>query len=218
MCLAHAGARARARAHAPPAHAHAHAHDALALAHVHMHMRTLEHTRMRTALRAGEARRGRRRRCARHRLSPPRRRRGARRPRRDAAVLVALVAAALDSGSDDNISVVIAENGEVPRVSQGTMPLDFVRSPDDDLGSVTGEDSIAPSTEQSDADQPDSTMVGWTAEDADGNAADSDAGEVLAAVHETEALEAVESAAVLPVAAIVAAIVLVGAVIAFLVL
>jgi serine/threonine protein phosphatase PrpC len=129
-----------------------------------------------------------------------------------------LVAAALDSGSDDNISVVIAENGEVPRVSQGTMPLDFVRSPDDDLGSVTGEDSIAPSTEKSDADQPDSTMVGWTAEDADGNAADSDAGEVLAAVHETEALEAVESAAVLPVAAIVAAIVLVGAVIAFLVL
>lgn len=38
-----------------------------------------------------------------------------------------LVAAAYDRGSDDNISVVIAEFGQVPREqAQGTMPLEFV--------------------------------------------------------------------------------------------
>lgn len=42
-----------------------------------------------------------------------------------------LVNEALDNGSDDNISVVIAEYGEVPRtVSQGTMPIDFVAPAD----------------------------------------------------------------------------------------
>jgi len=38
-----------------------------------------------------------------------------------------LVREALDSGSDDNISVAIAEYGEVPRTAtQGTMPMNFV--------------------------------------------------------------------------------------------
>lgn len=36
-----------------------------------------------------------------------------------------LVSEAFDSGSDDNISVVVAEYGSVPRVAQGTMPIEF---------------------------------------------------------------------------------------------
>jgi protein phosphatase len=45
-----------------------------------------------------------------------------------------LVSAAFDSGSDDNISVVIAEYGEVPRDAQGTMPLEYTPDPANDLG------------------------------------------------------------------------------------
>lgn len=37
-----------------------------------------------------------------------------------------LVNEALESGSDDNITVAIAEYGEVPRAAQGTMPMSFV--------------------------------------------------------------------------------------------
>ncbi len=70
-----------------------------------------------------------------------------------------LVSSALESGSDDNISVVIAEYGEVPReVAQGTMPLSYVPDPelDVELGSAQsdgGEDDDASSGEEThDAD------------------------------------------------------------------
>ena len=49
-----------------------------------------------------------------------------------------LVREALDSGSDDNISVAIAEFGEVPRASaQATRPIDFEPPAGADPGSVT---------------------------------------------------------------------------------
>ena len=49
-----------------------------------------------------------------------------------------LVQQALDSGSDDNISVAIAEFGEVPRSSaQATRPIDFTPPAHTDPGSVT---------------------------------------------------------------------------------
>ena len=48
-----------------------------------------------------------------------------------------LVATALESGSDDNISVAIAEYGEVPRtVGQGTMPMDYEPRTREDLDPV----------------------------------------------------------------------------------
>lgn len=52
-----------------------------------------------------------------------------------------LVATAFESGSDDNISVVIAEYGEVPRdhVGGGTMPIDYL-PPDVDLASIVVSD------------------------------------------------------------------------------
>jgi protein phosphatase len=49
-----------------------------------------------------------------------------------------LVREALDSGSDDNISVAIAEYGEVPRTAtQGTMPMNFVVSSEPDSSSLS---------------------------------------------------------------------------------
>ena len=66
-----------------------------------------------------------------------------------------LVSEAFDRGSDDNISVVIAEYGEVPRNAQGTMPLEYT-PPEDDPGSVAA--AHAP-----DADREDATAVGWSA-------------------------------------------------------
>ncbi len=48
-----------------------------------------------------------------------------------------LVSAAFDNGSDDNISVVIAEYGEVPREAGGTVPMDFVPDPENDPGPVS---------------------------------------------------------------------------------
>jgi PPM family protein phosphatase len=50
-----------------------------------------------------------------------------------------LVSSALEKGSDDNISVVIAEYGEVPRVTgQATVPISYVPELADDLGAVDG--------------------------------------------------------------------------------
>lgn len=49
----------------------------------------------------------------------------------------ALVAAAFENGSDDNISVAIAEYGEVDRsAAQGTVPIDFVPPADADPGAT----------------------------------------------------------------------------------
>ncbi|MEM7414042.1 MAG: protein phosphatase 2C domain-containing protein [Gemmatimonadota bacterium] len=63
-----------------------------------------------------------------------------------------LVSEAFDRGSDDNISVVIAEYGEVPRDAQGTMPLEYTPPEGDDLGSAHAPD----------ADKEDATAVGWS--------------------------------------------------------
>lgn len=41
-----------------------------------------------------------------------------------------LVSAALENGSDDNISVAVAEYGTVPRVTTGTVPIDYAPVPD----------------------------------------------------------------------------------------
>jgi len=57
-----------------------------------------------------------------------------------------LVNAAFDSGSDDNISVVIAEYGEVPRDAQGTMPLEYTPDPDNDLGPAASEAGVDDAT------------------------------------------------------------------------
>ena len=58
-----------------------------------------------------------------------------------------LVSSAFESGSDDNISVAIAEYGEVPRVViGGTAPLDFVPSPED----VVAADAVAESAVEAD--------------------------------------------------------------------
>ncbi|MDX1492561.1 MAG: PP2C family serine/threonine-protein phosphatase [Longimicrobiales bacterium] len=71
-----------------------------------------------------------------------------------------LVSAALENGSDDNISVAIAEYGEVPRVqgqSTVTMEFDPSKAPDDpgpvteeagDLGSVAGAEEEATSASE----------------------------------------------------------------------
>lgn len=67
-----------------------------------------------------------------------------------------LVSEAFDRGSDDNISVVIAEYGEVPRDAQGTMPLEYTPPEGDDLGSAHAPD----------ADKEDATAVGWPAVEA----------------------------------------------------
>lgn len=56
----------------------------------------------------------------------------------------ALVTTALDDGSDDNISVAIAEYGEVPRtVAQGTMPIDYVVPDGDRRAAPAGADDDA---------------------------------------------------------------------------
>lgn len=58
-----------------------------------------------------------------------------------------MVSTALESGSDDNISVVIAEFGEVPRdVAQGTMPMDYAPEASADLGSVAEQVGAAQAT------------------------------------------------------------------------
>lgn len=59
----------------------------------------------------------------------------------------ALVSEAFERGSDDNISVTIAEYGEIPRsAAQSTMQMDFIPPAADDLGAVT-------SATSTDADQ-----------------------------------------------------------------
>lgn len=59
-----------------------------------------------------------------------------------------LVSAAYERGSDDNISVVVAEFGQVPREqAQGTMPLEFVPPESEDApaaGSAGGGDHVPP--------------------------------------------------------------------------
>lgn len=81
-----------------------------------------------------------------------------------------LVAAAFDNGSDDNISVAIAEYGEVPRVAdQGTMPIDFQPPEEsvDDFGSeALVAEAVAEGLEVAAAEaelDADATAVGWTA-------------------------------------------------------
>ena len=66
-----------------------------------------------------------------------------------------LVSEAFDRGSDDNISVVIAEYGEVPRGNLGTVPLEY--EPPEDMPDF---DPNAP-----DAHREDATAVGWSVKD-----------------------------------------------------
>lgn len=122
-----------------------------------------------------------------------------------------LVNAAFDSGSDDNISVVIAEYGEVPREAQGTMPLEYTPDPDDDPGEVS------PAAEPDDA-----TAVGWTppdAESSDEASGSRDGGETLVDTIPiaVPALNAAETAGP-PVGAIVAAVLALGLVVVLLLL
>lgn len=63
-----------------------------------------------------------------------------------------LVSSAFENGSDDNISVVIAEYGEVAReVMQGTMPISYLPDLADDLGSVRSGEGAMAVTEDYDA-------------------------------------------------------------------
>lgn len=122
-----------------------------------------------------------------------------------------LVNAAFDSGSDDNISVVIAEYGEVPREAQGTMPLEYTPDPDDDPGEVSPA-----------AEPDDSTAVGWTppdAESSDEASGSRDGGETLVDTIPiaVPALNAAETAGP-PVGAIVAAVLALGLVVVLLLL
>ena len=84
-----------------------------------------------------------------------------------------LVAAAYDNGSDDNISVAIAEYGEVRRVTdQGTMPIDFEPPEESVVDSAplaeTPDEPHAPSEAVGDGEgatsgfDPDATAAGWT--------------------------------------------------------
>jgi len=129
-----------------------------------------------------------------------------------------LVSSAYDSGSDDNISVVIAEYGEVQRdAPQGTMPLAYVPGLADDLGSVTGSgdaaeegDAVdvadeAPVEDQDEPDQIEAETL-TDAEPVSPGDVDDDVGIPA------------ESGSGLPVGAIAAAVAVVGALIAFLVL
>ncbi len=123
-----------------------------------------------------------------------------------------LVSAAYDSGSDDNISVAIAEYGEVQRdAPQGTMPLAYVPGVDDDFGSVTGSDEEADAVDESPAE---------VTEEADATAEDmlTDA-EPVGAVEADEDFDIPpESGSGLPVGVIAAAVAVVGALLAYLVL
>lgn len=126
-----------------------------------------------------------------------------------------LVSSAYDSGSDDNISVVIAEYGEVPRaVAQGTMPITYVPeagSPERD-GPEPGDTAAAGSVkevagETTSADAPSS-------ETAQGGGS---SGPETTVTTEAGAPTSVPSGGP-PVAAIVAAVVVVGILIAAVVL
>lgn len=122
-----------------------------------------------------------------------------------------LVNAAFDSGSDDNISVVIAEYGEVPRDAQGTMPLEYTPDPDNDPGPVVSE-----------AGADHSTDTAWTppgGDDSGDSTAASDGGEPLVDTMPitVPALNVTEAAGP-PVGAIVAAVLALGLVVALLLL
>ncbi len=121
----------------------------------------------------------------------------------------ALVAEASERGSDDNISAVIAEYGEVPRTAnQGTMPIDFVsrddpepvadadESPDD---GGTEETEVADASPEKAVDS-DSTAIGWDP--------------VPASDPAPSAVADPPASAGPPVVAIVAAVVVIGALIA----
>lgn len=140
-----------------------------------------------------------------------------------------LVSAAFDSGSDDNISVVIAEYGEVPREAQGTMPLEYTPDPADDLGDVAADSAHAVAGEGvSGADVPDgdsadsdSTATGWApTQSAPGEeSAVLDGGETAVDTlpMAVPALKASEAAGP-PVGAIVAAVLALGLVVVLLLL
>lgn len=121
-----------------------------------------------------------------------------------------LVSAAYDSGSDDNISVVIAEYGEVQRnVAQGTMPLAYVPELADELDNAF------------DSAEADAGEVSSEAEEAPS----SDPDDELTVAEPISPVEAVdesytptESGSGLPVGAIVAAVAVIGALIALLML
>jgi len=110
----------------------------------------------------------------------------------------ALVTTAFDDGSDDNISVAIAEFGEVPRVvTQGTMPIDFVPGPHPEPDSTP---------EESDSDQ---TSAHEHEPDADGGGSETETAPAARLEH------AAANGGGVPMGAIVAAVVAIGALIVF---
>ncbi len=115
-----------------------------------------------------------------------------------------LVSEALERGSDDNISVAIAEFGEVPRGSaQATVPLSYAPDPDDDPGAVTG-----PAGERAAAPTPSSRAVTEPVLPAVDGAAAPPAGDTAST----------EAAAVPPVGVIVAVVAVVVVLVALLTL
>lgn len=80
-----------------------------------------------------------------------------------------LVSIALQKGSDDNISVAIAEYGEVPRESTGnTMPLEYAPfAPTEELAAVGAEAASAPTVAASAASEPEIPVTVPDAEIAD---------------------------------------------------
>jgi len=127
-----------------------------------------------------------------------------------------LVSAAYDSGSDDNISVAIAEYGEVQRdAPQGTMPLEYVPGVEDDLGAVAGSDDEADTSGAAAEEAPPAVS-----EDGDSIADDTliDAEPVGTVDVDEDFGIPEESGSGLPIGAIAAAVAVVGALIAFLVL
>ena len=118
-----------------------------------------------------------------------------------------LVNEALDSGSDDNISVAISEYGEVPRVvAQGTMPMNFV---------VPSADDPAADSEASELATPESPSESTS------SMADTVPNEAVSetpppgVIQRDESLPASSGP---PLAAIIAAVVVLGVLLAFFVL
>ncbi len=111
-----------------------------------------------------------------------------------------LVSEALDTGSDDNISVAIAEYGEVPRVAQGTMPMNFV---------------VPSGEEPGEASDP---VASEPIEEAVSALADTEPNEAVSQTPPSDMVGGNESAPVSqgpPMALIVAAVVVLGGLLAF---
>ena len=130
-----------------------------------------------------------------------------------------LVSSAFESGSDDNISVAIAEYGEVPRiVVGGTVPLDFVPSPEE----VAAADAMAESAVEADleassgvSDEAMERMYSGDAEASEGGGPGEGPGETETSEQAAGLEPGFEKGRSFPIGAIVAAAVVIGALLVF---